>query len=59
MSTNATGVLYQWFLNGNPITGATSSTYTPAVNGNYTVLVTLAGCLTSSENFSLISTSVS
>ncbi|MFN9972918.1 MAG: hypothetical protein ACK58T_23830, partial [Phycisphaerae bacterium] len=32
-------VSYQWFLNGEPITGATASTYTAEVTGNYSVAV--------------------
>ncbi|KIC64528.1 T9SS type B sorting domain-containing protein [Chryseobacterium taiwanense] len=35
---------YQWYLNGNIITGATSNTYAPLVGGNYTVRVTMGGC---------------
>jgi hypothetical protein len=49
MSVTATGgsVAYQWFLNGNAISGATSSTYsksyaTAADAGAYTVSVTNA-----------------
>lgn len=32
-------VSYQWFLNGEPITGATASTHTAEVTGNYSVAV--------------------
>ncbi|GAB4133871.1 MAG: hypothetical protein Fur0041_06470 [Bacteroidia bacterium] len=42
-STPASG--YQWYFNGNPITGATSQTYTPTQNGQYFVVITDAnGC---------------
>ncbi len=41
-SSSATG--NQWYLNGNPITGATSQSYTATQNGNYTVVVTQNGC---------------
>ena len=35
----------QWYLNGQPISGATGQTYTPVVSGSYQVQVTLAsGC---------------
>ncbi len=34
----------QWYLNGNPITGATGQNYTATQNGNYTVVVTQNGC---------------
>jgi hypothetical protein len=34
----------QWYLNGNPIAGATSQNYTPTVNGNYTVIVHSGAC---------------
>ncbi|HET7436081.1 MAG TPA: IPT/TIG domain-containing protein [Thermoanaerobaculia bacterium] len=34
----------QWFLNGNPIGGATSQQYVAGANGNYTVVVTMSGC---------------
>lgn len=31
---------YQWFLNGDPIPGATGPDYNPLISGNYTVVVT-------------------
>lgn len=39
----------QWYLNGNPIPGATDTIYTPVVNGNYEVVFTdNNGCSASS-----------
>jgi hypothetical protein len=40
------GYMYQWFLNGTPIPGATQQTYTPTVNGQYWVVITdsIGGC---------------
>jgi hypothetical protein len=43
------GMTYQWFIYGNPITGATNNTYTATTSGNYTVQ------LTNSNNCSLMS----
>lgn len=36
---------YQWYVNGSPIPGATQQSWTPTVNGNYSVAITDAnGC---------------
>lgn len=40
LDAQVAGVSYQWFLNGSPIAGATSQTYTPTQAGDYTVEVT-------------------
>lgn len=46
-SSAATG--NQWYLNGNPLQGATGQTYTYTTGGNYTVTVTASnGCSSSS-----------
>jgi len=42
VSSSPTG--NQWFRNGSVINGATSQTYTPIQNGNFTVRVTANGC---------------
>ena len=41
-SSSASG--NQWFLNGNPIGGATNQTYVATAGGSYTVTVTASGC---------------
>ena len=41
-SSSASG--NQWFLNGNPIGGATAQQYNAASSGDYTVTVTTSGC---------------
>jgi hypothetical protein len=41
-SSSASG--NQWFLNGNPIGGATNQTLVVSAAGNYTVTVTASGC---------------
>ena len=41
-SSSASG--NQWFLNGNPIGGATNQTFSATASGSYTVQVTTSGC---------------
>jgi hypothetical protein len=41
-SSSATG--NQWYLNGNPIGGATNSSFVASAAGNYTVVITISGC---------------
>lgn len=51
------GVAFQWFLDGEPIAGATAQTHQAAQNGAYTVQVTSAfGCMATSAPYSVIST---
>lgn len=57
-STAATGLTYQWYLNGSAISGATSSTYTPTSIGTYQLQVTSNGCTRSSDNFNLVVTGI-
>lgn len=48
------GTTYQWYdLNGDPIPGATNSTYTPTVNGGYQVLITKGDCSYFSSMYSV------
>jgi PKD repeat protein len=46
-SSSSTG--NQWYLDGNPIPGATGQTYTAIANGTYTVVVTTGGCASASS----------
>ena len=57
-TTAATGVTYQWLLNGNPITGATSANYTPTAIGTYSLQVAANGCSSTSDSYTLVVTSV-
>jgi hypothetical protein len=48
-ANTGTGLTYQWRLNGNPISGATSSSYTANASGSYTVVVTNASTCSSTS----------
>jgi hypothetical protein len=39
----------QWYLDGNPIGGATNQTYNATIGGSYTVIVTQSGCSSSAS----------
>lgn len=47
------GLTYQWRRNGTSISGATSSNYSAATTGTYTVVVTSSGCSTVSSGISV------
>ncbi|TAL61207.1 MAG: T9SS type A sorting domain-containing protein [Bacteroidetes bacterium] len=61
MSTLASGSAagYQWYLNGNPISGATSQFHTATQNGLYSVCVTDAnGCSSCSAPYNFSTTGI-
>jgi hypothetical protein len=47
---STTAATYQWYLNGNPVPGATSQNYTPSQNGAYYVVVTYSNACPHSSN---------
>jgi hypothetical protein len=51
-SSNASG--NQWFLNGNPIGGATAQTYSATASGSYTVVTTLSGCSSATSGATVV-----
>ncbi|QQR96163.1 MAG: T9SS type A sorting domain-containing protein [Bacteroidota bacterium] len=53
LATTTVGT-YQWFYNGNAITGATNDFYVPSQNGNYSLMVTDAnGCSSMSAVYNM------
>lgn len=55
VSTNTGYSSYQWFMGSNPISGATTETYTYSATGNYWVQVTDAnGCVGNSDTLSVV-----
>lgn len=54
LSTTATGISYQWFINDIEIINSDVSYITPSENGDYTVAVTYGnGCVSISEPFNI------
>ncbi|MEX2485077.1 MAG: T9SS type A sorting domain-containing protein [Brumimicrobium sp.] len=54
LSTDDLGYSYQWYLDGTPISGETSTSHTPITPGLYTVTaVDTNGCFSTSEEFDL------
>jgi PKD repeat protein len=52
LTAGSAGISYQWYLNGAPIAGATSSSYNATQGGAYTVLVkTSQGCSGTSPEY--------
>jgi len=47
------GATYQWYLNGNALAGATTTTHQAVATGTYTVTVTVAGCSSTSAAFAV------
>ncbi len=48
--TANTGLTYQWYYNGTPISGATSINYSALNQGNYSVMVSNGSCSATSAN---------
>jgi hypothetical protein len=58
-STTATGVNYQWLLNGALVSGATASTHKPLNTGDFKLRVTDPnGCVNVSDSFKLVVTAL-
>jgi hypothetical protein len=58
-ATTATGVNYQWLLNGTAISGATASTHKPLNTGDFKLRVTDPnGCINVSDSFKLVVTAI-
>ena len=58
-ATTATGVNYQWLLNGTAISGATASIHKPLNTGDFKLRVTDPnGCINISDSFKLVVTAI-
>jgi Zn-dependent metalloprotease len=52
-SVTGAGITYQWYNDKQLISGATNQTYTPSVNGNYSVIVSNGKCTAESDTHSI------
>jgi hypothetical protein len=56
---SSTGTSYQWYFNTNPISGATSQTYSPPADGSYQVSVWNSfGCSSTSAPFNYVASGI-
>jgi hypothetical protein len=55
-STPTSGASFQWFLNGNAISGATSGVYAANVAGSYTAMANSNGCSSGTSTAVILST---
>ncbi|MCB0430989.1 MAG: PKD domain-containing protein [Flavobacteriales bacterium] len=59
LTSSVSGTTYQWYLNGQPISGANAQTCTPLADGDYTVEVTGAnGCSDVSDIYHYVYTGI-
>ena len=60
LSANATGAQYQWIdcNTGQAINGANNAEYTPTVNGDYAVVITLNSCTDTSACYAMYSVGI-
>ncbi len=59
LTSSVTAASYQWYLDGVPVSGATSVSYTAIAPGNYTVMITDAnGCTATSGVLNFVSTGI-
>ena len=58
LSTTVVASTYQWYLNGSPIAGETSSTIAPTQDGYYSVWVANGSCIQSSQAVQIVLTAL-
>ncbi len=54
--TASAGTAWQWYLNGNPISGATAQNYSASATGSYRVLTTVGSCTAPMSNATTVTT---